>query len=69
MMDEEKFFDVIDLVLKNATSNIELDTMKVLVFLALGCLEEKRHNRPSMKEVSEEIEYIISIASAKGVGK
>ncbi|KAG4920298.1 hypothetical protein JHK86_049111 [Glycine max] len=28
---------------------------------------EKRQNRPSMKEVAEEIEYIINIASAKVV--
>ncbi|XP_058787545.1 wall-associated receptor kinase-like 20 [Vicia villosa] len=69
MMDEEKVFDVIDPVLKNGASNIELDTMKALAFLALGCLEEKRQNRPSMKEVSEEIEYIISIANAKVVEK
>ncbi|CAI8583399.1 unnamed protein product [Vicia faba] len=69
MMDEEKVFDVIDPVLKNGASNIELDTMKALAFLALGCLEEKRQNRPSMKEVSEEIEYIISIANAKGMEK
>jgi hypothetical protein len=61
--------EVIDPVLKDGASNIELDTMKALAFLALGCLEEKRQNRPSMKEVSEEIEYIISIASAKGVEK
>jgi serine/threonine protein kinase len=69
MMDEEKLIEVIDPVLKDGASNIELDTMKALAFLALGCLEEKRQNRPSMKEVSEEIEYIISIASAKGVEK
>jgi hypothetical protein len=27
----------------------------------LGCLEERRQNRPSMKEVADEIEYIINI--------
>jgi len=67
MVDEEKLIDVIDPVLKNGASNIELDTMKAVAFLALGCLEEKRQNRPSMKEVSEEIEYIISVASTKAV--
>ena len=59
--------DVIDPVLKNGATTIELETMKAVAFLALGCLEEKRQNRPSMKEVAEEIEYIISIASAKVV--
>lgn len=67
MVDEEKLIDVIDPVLKNGASNIELDTMKAVAFLALGCLEEKRQNRPSMKEVSEEIEYIISVASTKAL--
>ncbi|KAG4975177.1 hypothetical protein JHK87_031998 [Glycine soja] len=67
MVAEEKLMDVIDPVLKNGATTIELETMKAVAFLALGCLEEKRQNRPSMKEVAEEIEYIISIASAKVV--
>ncbi|KAJ1422263.1 Wall-associated receptor kinase, galacturonan-binding domain [Sesbania bispinosa] len=68
MVEEEKLMDVIDPMLKSGgATTIELETMKALTFLALGCLEEKRQNRPSMKEVAEEIEYIISIASAKEV--
>lgn len=67
MVSEEKLIDVIDPMLKNGATTIELDTMKALAFLALGCLEERRQNRPSMKEVAEEIEYIISIATAKEV--
>ncbi|ESW35461.1 hypothetical protein PHAVU_001G236600 [Phaseolus vulgaris] len=67
MVEEELLVDVIDPVLKNVATTIELETMKAVAFLALGCLEEKRQNRPSMKEVAEEIEYIISIASAKVV--
>ncbi|KAG4934947.1 hypothetical protein JHK85_049866 [Glycine max] len=50
-----------------AVDDVNLATMKAVAFLALGCLEEKRQNRPSMKEVAEEIEYIINIASAKVV--
>ncbi|XP_061336495.1 wall-associated receptor kinase-like 20 [Gastrolobium bilobum] len=69
MVEEEKLIEVIDPMLKNGATTIELDTMKALAFLALGCLEEKRQNRPSMKEVSAEIEYIITIASAKEVEK
>lgn len=65
VVDEEKLADVIDPMLKEGASNLELDTMKALGFLAVGCLEERRQNRPSMKEVAEEIEYIISIATAK----
>nr|KYP32585.1 Wall-associated receptor kinase-like 20 [Cajanus cajan] len=66
---EEKLMDIIDPMLKNGATTIELETMKAVAFLALGCLEERRQNRPSMKEVAEEIEYIISIASAKVVEK
>ncbi|KAK3422534.1 hypothetical protein EUGRSUZ_G02984 [Eucalyptus grandis] len=50
MVDEERIMDV---------------TMKALGFLAVGCLEERRQNRPSMKEVAKEIEYIMSIATAE----
>ncbi|KAI4299521.1 hypothetical protein L6164_032973 [Bauhinia variegata] len=65
MVEEERLMDVIDPVLSNGANTVELETMKALAFLALGCLEERRQNRPSMKEVAEEIAYIISIATAK----
>ncbi|XP_007009294.2 PREDICTED: wall-associated receptor kinase-like 20 [Theobroma cacao] len=67
MADEEKLVDVIDPMLREKSSPIEVDTMKALGFLALNCLEERRQNRPSMKEVTEEIEYIICIANGKVV--
>ncbi|KAL6619486.1 hypothetical protein ACP70R_034625 [Stipagrostis hirtigluma subsp. patula] len=59
--DEERLMDVVDPAMKEGATQLELDTMKALGFLALGCLEERRQNRPSMKEVAEEIEYIINI--------
>ncbi|KAJ1256428.1 hypothetical protein BS78_K028700 [Paspalum vaginatum] len=59
--DEERLMDVVDPVMKERATQLQLDTMKALGFLALGCLEERRQNRPSMKEVAEEIEYIINI--------
>ncbi|KAL9230156.1 hypothetical protein vseg_005543 [Gypsophila vaccaria] len=65
LVDEERIMDAVDPLLKEGASSIELDTMKALGFLAIGCLEERRQNRPSMKEVAEEIAYIISIATAK----
>ncbi|CAN6710198.1 unnamed protein product [Malus baccata var. baccata] len=67
MMLEERLMDVVDPLLKEGANALELDTMKALGLLALGCLEERRQNRPSMKEVTEEIEYIASIATAKAV--
>uniref|UniRef100_A0A2P2NNT6 Protein kinase domain-containing protein n=1 Tax=Rhizophora mucronata TaxID=61149 RepID=A0A2P2NNT6_RHIMU len=65
MVQEDRLMDVIDPLLKERATNLEHETMKALAFLALGCLEEKRHDRPSMKEVVEEIEYILSISTAK----
>ncbi|KAL6864975.1 hypothetical protein ACP4OV_016126 [Aristida adscensionis] len=59
--DEERLMDVVDPAMKEEATQLQLDTMKALGFLALGCLEERRQNRPSMKEVAEEIEYIINI--------
>lgn len=67
LVDEERMLDGVDPLLKQGASTLEIDTMKALGFLAVGCLEERRQNRPSMKEVAEEIEYIISIAEAKNV--
>lgn len=65
LVGEERIMDGVDPSLKEGASTLELETMKALGFLAVGCLEERRQNRPSMKEVAEEIEYIISIAAAK----
>ena len=67
MVAEERLMDVVDPSLKEGTTDLERDTIKALGFLAVGCLEERRQNRPSMKEVAEEIEYIMSIAAAKVV--
>lgn len=67
MVAEERLMEVIDPMLKQGASSLEVDTMTALGFLAVGCLEERRQNRPSMKEVTEEIEYIMSIATAKVV--
>ncbi|KAL5733156.1 hypothetical protein ACOSQ2_032848 [Xanthoceras sorbifolium] len=69
MMEEEKLMEAIDPLLKENASAVEVDTMKALAFLAVSCLEDRRQNRPSMKEVAEEIEYIISIAKAETVKK
>lgn len=65
LVEEERLIDAVDPMLKKGASKMELETMKALGLLAMGCLEERRQNRPSMKEVAEEIQYIISIATAK----
>ncbi|GFP86359.1 wall-associated receptor kinase-like 20, partial [Phtheirospermum japonicum] len=67
LVEEERIMDAVDPELKEGASAVECETMKALGFLAVGCLEERRQNRPSMKEVTEEIEYIISVTNAKTV--
>lgn len=67
MVEEERIMDVVDPMLKEQASTANVETMKALGFLAVGCLEERRQNRPSMKEVAEEIEYIMSVATAEVV--
>ncbi|CAI9779033.1 unnamed protein product [Fraxinus pennsylvanica] len=65
LMEEERIMDVVDPMLtRKGVSNMGFQSMKALAFLAVRCLNEHRQNRPSMKEVAEEIEYIISIAIA-----
>lgn len=65
IMDEDKLIDALDPMLKEGASKLELETMKALGSLSAACLDEKRQNRPSMKEVADEIEYIISITAGK----
>ncbi|KAK4834389.1 hypothetical protein QYF36_021812 [Acer negundo] len=71
IMNEEKLMDVVDAVLMERATKLDLETMKAMGSLAAACLDERRQNRPSMKEVADEIEYIISDASphveAKGL--
>lgn len=66
---EERLMDAVDQMLKEGASKLEVDTMKALGFLAVGCLEERRQNRPSMKEVVEEIEYIMSVSTAEAAAE
>lgn len=65
LIEEERLMDAVDPMLKEGATKLEVDTMKALGFLAVGCLEERRQSRPSMKEVVEEIEYVMSVAAAK----
>ncbi|XP_050238146.1 wall-associated receptor kinase-like 20 [Mercurialis annua] len=65
VIEEDRIADAIDPSLKESASKMELEMMKALGTLAAACLDEKRQNRPSMKEVADEIEYIINITEAK----
>ncbi|XP_031256957.1 wall-associated receptor kinase-like 20 [Pistacia vera] len=65
IIDEERLMDAVDPVLKEKATNLDLETIKALGLLAAACLDERRQNRPSMKEVADEIEYIISVAKGK----
>ncbi|XP_060974504.1 wall-associated receptor kinase-like 20 [Cannabis sativa] len=63
MIKEERLMEAVDPMLKEGSSKIELETMKALGLLAAACLNDQRQNRPSMKEVADEIEYLITIVS------
>ncbi|KAJ8766106.1 hypothetical protein K2173_020622 [Erythroxylum novogranatense] len=62
MAQEERLMDVIDPILTESAKGFDFETIKALAYLSLSCVEEKRQNRPSMKEAVEEIEYILSVA-------
>ncbi|KAL2336558.1 hypothetical protein Fmac_011004 [Flemingia macrophylla] len=64
-MVEDKMMDVLDPLLKEGASEVELETMKSLGYLAAACLDEQRQKRPSMKEVADEIEYLIKIVKGQ----
>ncbi|CAI9772980.1 unnamed protein product [Fraxinus pennsylvanica] len=64
LVEEERIMDVVDPMLtRTGVSNMGFQSIKALGFLAVRCLNEHTQNRPSMKEVAEEIEYIISVAT------
>lgn len=67
LVEEEQLMEALDPTLMKNATQIEIDTMQALGFLAVSCLEEKRQNRPSMKEVAEEIEYIITLLDSSSV--
>ncbi|XP_051130437.1 wall-associated receptor kinase-like 20 [Andrographis paniculata] len=61
---EDKLLSVIDPILRDGASEIEIETIKAVGNLAAACLDDRRQNRPSMKEVAEELQIIINIIAA-----
>ncbi|OWM81789.1 hypothetical protein CDL15_Pgr007827 [Punica granatum] len=61
IMKEESLMEAIDPAIKEGATKLEVETMHALAHLASACVDERRQNRPSMKEVAEELQYIISI--------
>ncbi|KAH9672483.1 Wall-associated receptor kinase-like 20 [Citrus sinensis] len=64
ILKQERLVDAIDPMLKEGASEIELDSMKAFGLLGAACLDERRQNRPSIKEVADEIERIIVTVSS-----
>lgn len=58
---QDRIMEAVDPTITKGASEVELDTMKARGYLAMSCLEERRQDRPSMKEVAEEIEYIMNL--------
>ncbi|MCD9640995.1 Wall-associated receptor kinase-like 20 [Datura stramonium] len=69
IMDGEKLMDVIDPFIKQGASRVEMETIKAVGNLAAACLDERRQNRPSMKEVADELEYVIGIVTGHQASK
>ena len=66
LSNQDRLLDVVDLGLKTQANELELETMTAFGLLAVACVEEQRKNRPSMRQVTEELEYIISIIAKNG---
>lgn len=64
-----RMMDVVDPYLKENASQIVMDTVKAVAVLALGCLQEKRHERPTMKEVANELHNITTIQASAVVAE
>ncbi|KAH9329060.1 hypothetical protein KI387_001168 [Taxus chinensis] len=64
---EGNVMDTVDRRLGENASQMVVDTINAVALLAVGCLQEKRQDRPGMKEVAEEIQYIISINEAVAI--
>ncbi|XP_057831258.2 wall-associated receptor kinase-like 20 isoform X2 [Cryptomeria japonica] len=62
--EEGKIVEIVDPGLLSDSSPLVVDTVKAFACLALGCLQEKSQDRPSMKEVAEELQYIIGLSSS-----
>lgn len=62
-MKNGRLMDVIDPTVRMAAGRLELESMKALGCLAAACLDDQTQNRPSMKHVADEIEYILGIVS------
>lgn len=62
---EDRLMEVVDPVIKERASRVEMEIIKALGSLAAACLDEKRQNRPAMKEVADELANIISILSTE----
>ncbi|KAL3753759.1 hypothetical protein ACJRO7_001058 [Eucalyptus globulus] len=61
ILKEERLMDALDPAIKEGATKLELETMKALGYLASSCLDKRRHNRPNMRELANEIEHIFSI--------
>ncbi|KAL3536439.1 hypothetical protein ACH5RR_004900 [Cinchona calisaya] len=54
ILGEEQVMDVIDPTLKELASKVELATMQAIANLAGACLDDRRQNRPSMKDEADD---------------
>lgn len=63
-MKRMRLMEVIDPTVRIGANKLELESMKELGCLAIACLYEQRQNRPSMKDVADEIQHILHSLSS-----
>lgn len=69
MSEEGRMMDVVDPRLKENASRAVVEGMKAVALLAMSCLQERRQERPTMKEVTEDLRYIMSIETSGIIGE
>ncbi|KAF7845455.1 wall-associated receptor kinase-like 20 [Senna tora] len=62
-MKHGRLMDVVDRTVRIGAGRVELESMKALGSLAASCLDEQRQKRPSIKDVADEIHYILRMLS------
>ncbi|KAK9668738.1 hypothetical protein RND81_13G082600 [Saponaria officinalis] len=67
LANQDMLMDAIDPFLKDRANKVELESMKAIGSMAMACMEDQRHNRPSMRDIAEEIEYMLGMINNEGI--
>ncbi|KMT11135.1 hypothetical protein BVRB_5g111240 [Beta vulgaris subsp. vulgaris] len=62
----QTLMDAVDPFLKEGATKLELETIEAIAILGIKCVGDHRKDRPSIREVTEEIEYMLHIIEDEG---